>query len=820
MKNRGTIALTVLFFAGLVGLWLADSLQVPNAAERERQRGRILTGLANLKPDDLRKIEIEGKAGDPALVFERRAGQKWQMTSPLDVAANPSLVEGLAVTLKGLTRKPEAATQTGDPAHYGLAPASKTVRLWGQNTDTPLATLELGDVNLDRRFVRAGVAGIEVVPARGLEVVDLPPVRWRDHELFRVPTFEVDAVTVASPDRNLRFERSRDAWRITNPIQTLADEAKIEGMVASIGSLRVTNDAQYVANDVAKADLDRYGLAQPTLTITVTSGRGADQRPPQILEVGKPVENQPDRLYVRNADQNDVIAIDARILNDLKKVEPNEFRIAKVADIAPNRATRFRVESGAESFEIARSGNTWFLTHPSVGRADSKAVQEFFQTLEGLRTTLYLPPSKATEELSGLSKPSTTIQVWQTLAARPATAADSAATPEPIPTAGDPATFTLRIGKRDVQKKAVYVQVGDDPTVLILPDSLTDNLFKHSWAYRDRLFLAVATDQIERVEFDGLGKRVMLQAPILKLEAFKNAPVGWWMSEPVAAPADRDAVTKLFKLLGAFRVDGFAAESPPSLASFGLDAPSLKVTWSTPTALPPTPLRLPPSSDPNSRTLRFDEQTLLIGSLVPDRRAMRYAKLAGSPVVFMLGGENLAALDAEWHEHQVLQFDPTEVSKVHLNWPGSSWSFDVARTEGVWSIVGPIDVPGFDPAAATSIIQAASALTATRFIQYQGAIPATVGMTPPRLVLLFSGEKFARPVELVLGSLTDPTQGCASVPQIQPGAVFLTKFAPFVPWLQIQPALRDGLPEDVFHREPTVTASPTDRPGQTTGQSR
>ena len=819
MKNRGTTALIALFFAGLVGLWVADWSQTPSAVDLARQRGRILAGLVNLRPDDLRKIEIDGGPDAPALVFERRAGRRWQMTAPLDVAANPSLVEGLAFRLKELTRKPEATTLTGDPATYGLAPASKTVRLWGAATDAPVALLELGAVNLDRRFVRAGAAGIEVVPAEGLDVVDLPPVRWRDRELFRVPTFEVDAVALKRPEHDLKFERGVDAWRIIEPIRTLAEESKIEGLVASIGSLRITDPAQYVADDVPATDHARFGLDQPSLTITVSSGRGDASRPSQSLEVGKPLEGQPERRYARMTNQNDVVALDARVLNELIKAAANEFRTAKVADIAPNRATRFRIKAGDAPFEVTRSGNTWFVVRPTPGRADPKAVQEFFQALEGLRTRLYLPPSGATENLAGLEDPAEVIQVWQ--AADPRVAAPTSPTTEP-PSADDPPTFTLKLGNHDAGKKIVYAQTEGDTSILALPEAMTANLFKTSWAFRDRLILAEPTDQIERIKFDGLGKQVTIHAPVVKIDLFKNAAVGWWLSEPVAAPADNPSVAKLLKLLAAFRVDGFAAENPPSLAPFGLANPSLQITWSVPAALPPSPVPTPPASDSSTGQLRFDEQTLLIGGPVAERRSMRYAMLAGRPLVFMLGGETLATLDAEWHTHQALKFDPAAIRQIHVTWPGSSWAADLHRTDQTWEIIGPMDLPDFDPTAADAIVRAASRLTTPRYLQYTGAIPPTIGLTPPRLMIKFTGEPGTEPVELALGVPADAQQGYAATPASRPGAVFLAEISPFLPWLAIQPPLRDGLPEDVFLRDtPAPPASEAiDRPGQSGEQPR
>ena len=830
MKNRGTTALIVLFFAGLIGLWVGETwCRSPPPPSVDRNKGvHPDVDLINVKSDDLRKIEIQGPS--ESLVFERREGNRWQMTTPLNVAANPSMVEGLAFKLKELTRKPQAGTLDGDPAGFGLAPANRRVMLWGQATAAPIAAIDLGTVSLDRRYVRASTpgAGVEVVPAQGLEVVDLPPVRWRDREVFRVPTFEVDALQIQAPagnDRpaqNLQFARSLDAWRIVAPIRVLAVEGKVEGLIASFGSLRITNEAQYVANDVPEAELDRYGLKNPSLTVSISAGRGSSRRPVQMLQVGKPVEGNPERLYALVGDQDDVISVDTGVLNGLARARPSDFRSERVADFAPNRVTHFEVESRGKAYKVWRSGRDWRLDDPG-GRADPKAVAEFFQALEGLRTGNYLPPNSEATRESGLDRPAEIIRVWQTPAA-PAASTDLDRTVARNPE--DP-WLTLKLGKRDAGKKVLYAQTGEDETVLALPDTVASALFKQSWAFRDRLILTAATEQIERIRFDGLGKQVTLQAPPIKLNLTQNAPTGWWLSEPVLALADDPAVAKLLKLLAAFRVDGFAADGPVPLASYGLDHPALKVTWSVPaTAAVPSPVPLPPPSDPATGVIRFDDQTLLIGAPVPDRKSMRYAMLQGLPVVFMVGGENLATLDAEWHDHRIAKFDPDQVETVHLTWPGTDWSFNLARTAAGWSIVGPMDVPGFAPEPTPAALQAAAILTTTRFLQYAGETPSTVGLTPPRLTLRFVGPKLTQPVELALSGVLDNGQCYAQVSAVQPGAVFLVDAAPFAPWLKLRPPVKLAFPDDVFLREPAAATNlapapgPADRPGQTGGEPR
>lgn len=829
MKNRGTTALIALFFAGLLGLWAADRLRIPTAAERERRNPRILAELVDIKPDDLRKVEILG--GPQPLAFERREGNRWQMTAPIDAAADPSLVEALAFRLKELRRKPQADTLADDPATYGLAPPDRRVLLWGRATDAPLARLEVSKANLDRRFVRADRdgAGVEAIPAQGLEVLDLPAIRWRDREVFRVPSFEVSDVQVdrpgtaagpagAEPARTLRLERGPDAWRIVEPFRTLADEAKVEGLIAGLGSLRITGDDQFVADNVPPAARERFGLDRPALTVRVAAGRGPGRRPDQVLHVGKPVPDRPGRVYALVGDQDDVITVDARPLEGLGGANPTSLRAEKVADFDGNRVTQFRVESGDSCYTVRRTGRgDWRLDDPG-GRADPKAVQEFLKALDGLRTGIYLPPSPEADRTCGLERPAEVIKLWQVEA--PAGRGGVGPGQASPGAAGEP-RLVLELGRRDAGKKVFYARSGGDPTILALPEGAAGELLKPAWAFRDRLIVAVPADQVEQVRFDGLGKKVTIQAPPLKLNLAKNAPTGWWLSEPVYARADEAAVAKFLKLLASFRVDGYAADRPASLKPFGLDAPTLRVTWSVPAApgslADPSPLAAPGLAGP--RPLRFEQQALLVGDEVPERKSMRYAMLEGYPVVFILGGETLATLDGEWHDHGVLAFPAEKVESIHLAWPGEGKTADLALHGDGWKFTGGTTIGGIEPEAAAGAVRAAAGLTTTRFTQYAGEIPGDLGLTPPRLTIRFEGTGLSQPAELALGGVLANGQAYAAAPRSQPGAVFLVDAKPFAAWLAARPAGTMRLPDDVFRRDPAPDATP-DRPGQPGGEPR
>ena len=792
MKNRGTYLLLALFFAGLVGLWVADFAQLPTRSQRERMSNRILHELLDTKPDDLRKIEILG--GDEPIVFERREGNRWQMTAPMDVAADPSKVETLAYNLKELSRKPDAATLEGDPGRFGLSPPERTIRLWGPKTDAPLTSLDVGKASLDRRYVRAvGAEGVEVVDTKGLELIRLPAGRWRDHELIRVPSFEVDSVKISSGGKSLQLQRGRDAWRVTAPIQVLAAEAKVDGLIADLGSLRVLDDSRFVANDVPEADLDRYGLKTPTLTVEIDAGRvdrlNVDRRRvAQVIHVGKPVEGKEGQVYARRGDQDDVVVVDQRVLKDLKP-NPNAFRSPKVADINPNRVLRIGVEEADGSLvEAVRSGNEWTIVRPSPARGDRQAIQEFLKSLDQLQTSIYLTSKEAPD--SGLDKPTLVLKVWQARDPR-----------EPIGTAstdprGEPA-LTLRIGRRDAATKSIFARIGTDPTILALPDSANDFLPRNVLAFRDRQILALTTDQIEQIKFDGPGRKFTLNAPVLKHNSMGIDPVGWWMVEPVAAPTDAPSVGRLLKLLANLRAESLVTEKPEALEKYGLDAPALKLTWS---ALPQFSMVPGPSkADPSPGTISLESFSLLVGSPLRDRPSFRYAKLSDQPLIFTVGTDVLTVLDLEWRDHRVLSFDPSHVRKVRLDWPDRGFALNSSPGGGTrtWALDGPVDAPDFDPARINPLLDAASKLTTTRFIQHLGEFREGAGLTPPRLAIRFDFDDGSPPRTLKIGSPAGRGQVLATTETADKGAVFLVPEAAFGPLTKI-PRHRGDLPDNVF----------------------
>ncbi len=195
-------------------------------------------------------------------------------------------------------------------------------------------------------------------------------------------------------------------------------------------------------------------------------------------------------------------------------------------------------------------------------------------------------------------------------------------------------------------RKSIYARIEGDSTILALPDTANSFLPRNPLAFRDRQVLAVDTDPIEQIKLVGRTRKVTLNGPILKVgrQNMGLAPPGWWLVEPVAAPADAPTMGKLLRLLGNLRAESLVTEKPESLEKYGLKVPDLTLIWSSHPMF--SMLNKPSKDEESSGTIPLEDHSLMVGAAVPDRPSTRYAKLGDSSLIFTLGPDALGTLDA------------------------------------------------------------------------------------------------------------------------------------------------------------------------------
>ena len=712
-NNRSTLILAGIFFAVLIAWWGVERAGVLTEKERRLRETRILPTLIDVPEADLQTLEID--RGSERLVFKRR-GQKvgrWLMVEPIEVAAEPTRLETLVRNLKELRKSPDSGSIAGSPDSYGLAPPVATVKLWsgaaaggdGHTKTEPVAALELGKTMRNIQYVRTvGTDSIEIADAKLLNAIDLPLSEWRERVVMGAPSFQVASVTVTRPDQVIRAERGKKGqWRLSKPINVPANPAKVESLIAALSSLRVVDgDKGFVADNVK--DFARFGLESP-VTIEMTTTQPGDL--PLVLHVGKPVPDHPDRIYVRQGDQDDVVIVEAKALAEVPST-PAALRGKAVADIEPAAVTEIRIETKIGTFAVSKRPDQWALTSPRAEKADTESVMALLNRIDALQASEFFEPSRIGD--SQLDPALMTIKIWEAASAQSGTWAS----------VGEPA-LVLRIGRHDALRKTVFARLENDQVILALPDTILDVLPKSAFAFRDLGVLSLNPADIRKLT-------ITRGVRIDELEPDKEGePNRWRLLRPTIARADARSVAQALGSLSRLRADQFVSDTAEELKKFGLDQPILEIAW---------------ESDRAHR--------LMVGAQVP-RTAAYYARTDDNPFIFTIKTEVLKPFEAEFRDHTVLAFPEAKAQRVVLRWgwPKRYVAFrprsQAAKGQNEWVDEPGSDAAGIDQSRIKPLVRALSQLETLRFLQYDGEIPPGTGLHRPRLT-----------VEVELGSPAAP----------------------------------------------------------------
>ena len=767
--SRATYVLLGLFFAGLLLLWGLDRAGVLTEAERNRRADRVLPDLIDASPDDVHKIEID--RGGERLVFEKLGRRNWRMRAPLDVAADPGAFRNVFANLKNLRKSPDAGTIQGSAQDFGLDPPTATVRVWVGTSESPneppSATLALGETAGGNRYVRAGDgAGIEVVDKRALDVIDRPAVEWRETRPIPLSTFQIEGLAIHRPGLDIKAERGAGGrWRLTSPVRFPADDAKVEGALASLCSIRIkAAEGGFAADGVT--DFAPFGLDQPAVTIELTPSSD-DPAGPLVLLVGSSPKNDPKRVYVRRSDQNEVALVDGGFLAEIPTAL-EAFRDRHVAEVVPPAVDRIEIKAPEGLFQIVRAREGWELKSPRPGKADPILVEALLGSIDALQTSEFLDAKHLAD--MGLDPPLTTLKLWQR---------------GPDGAAAEPAV-DLNFGLHDVLKKTIYAQVPGDSVVLAVPDTFLSVLPKTSFAYGD---LSLPAAQPERI--DQLTIALKHRTVVLEPDSESATPNQWSMVSPVKAPADARAVATALATLANLRAREYVADDVGDGVRFGLDAPSLEVKWRYGKSGSA-------SAEPAATT------SLRIGEAVPGEPGARYATIGDRPAVFALDEATLQPFVAEFHETLVLSFPVDAARRLILRSPHRQLAFARrALPQGDatdWSPEAGTSAQGVDLSRFNDLVKALSQLRTPGFLQYEGPFPESTGLAEPRLVVEvgFDGDQPPRRVRFGKSTETGWIYAAAGDDDARSGPVFMM---PAAAWEALIPQADQGapaLPSNVF----------------------
>jgi hypothetical protein len=219
-----------------------------------------------------------------------------------------------------------------------------------------------------------------------------------------VPADQIQQIAVKKKDGSqLVLDRQNGKWSLTQPENLPADQDSVSSMTSALAPLT----ADSVVED-KPADEAKFGLASPSLTVTVTR-KGAQ---PETIEFG---DDAPagSLVYVKDSLNPKIYAVASSAKTSFDK-SVNDLRDKRLLTFDNEKLTSVEVDSkkGPASFAKNNQGD-WQITKPGPYRADSFQVEELIRKLQDAKMdlTASADDQKKTAALFAAGQPVATVKV-------------------------------------------------------------------------------------------------------------------------------------------------------------------------------------------------------------------------------------------------------------------------------------------------------------------------------------------------------------------------------------------------------------------------
>jgi hypothetical protein len=389
--------------------------------------------------------------------------------------------------------------------------------------------------------------------------------------------------------------------------------------------------------------------------------------------------------------------------------EQAEARKGRVFSAEAKDVSQIQVTRPSDTVTVRREGEDWQLAAPVKARADRGKVDETLTsvvTAKGDREIDAHPKNLAD---FGLDKPAADILL----------------------TLKDGKTLGLQLGARTPTGVWVYAREKDKPGVFTLPDSVLRLATAPVADFRDKTILAFDATSVS-------GLDVTIGGETLALD---HAGSVWNITRPVARRADGDLIGDFLNKLGAARIKEFVAESPASLAPWGLDRP--------------VRLSLVSGRDKDRTT-----KALLLGKEDTEKKGV-YAMRDGESSVLLIPQDVWTALPknvAAARNKTLVEVDRDKVAGVELESPKGRVT--LVRDNDRWKITGPEALPA-DQVEAGGILFKLRDVKATGFLT-EDASGIAKYLAKPEARVTVSLKDGAPPVTVLLAPAPEKRGGEAT----------------------------------------------------------
>ncbi|OOP55179.1 MAG: hypothetical protein AYP45_16390 [Candidatus Brocadia carolinensis] len=621
----------------------------------------------------IKKIELNNESGK--VVLQKGEDNYWQIVEPLKLRSDNSEVNSILSEFEFMN-KVGAFKQEGDKPFdlkdYGLDTPKISISMYTDIPAKPDKIQVFGPKDKYTVFVGQKLAAgdnvyikldasdeVVVVPGTLLGKVTKNILDLRSKWVFSFDKEAVDKVEVKSAEYDIVCNRKGSFWRISEPVNDLADLEKVKDLLSKLKNLQIDRN-DFITEEAG--DLVKFGLNAPRYTVTITE-KGVSQ----AVMFGHSLDN---KVYVKRVDEPTVFFLKDIILADLNK-KPNDLRDRKVVrfeSIGTYGVNKLEIKTPNDLIAIEKSLDLdWKLTKPINIYADQDTVKNFIEKIKTLEIEDFISDKPTDLAAYGLKNPVFEISVTKE---------------------EDKELAKFFVGNKLPDGTKCYVKrVGEDPVYTAPTVEFYDRIENPLLRFRDRLVSEFNKDLV---------KKLVIEKPdrtyVCDITNKKDAEgqFQWELSKPVQTTADTNAINQIIWDMSFLKVDNYVVQGPKDLNPYGLNNPVLRVSVTyekVPEQISEEDRKKTESDVKPKEPLEkiVETRTLLIGKKVKDGdKVSSYGMFADSDLVFELSWPKIKNLDAELVPTKILSFERTDVKELTLNY--NERSLSLKKVNNVWKL--------------------------------------------------------------------------------------------------------------------------------------
>jgi hypothetical protein len=394
---KSTIALIVVL-VGLGAYIYFVTWKQPDSTEASSKQEKV---FASLETDKIEEVKVKSEKGETTTV--KKENGAWQMTAPVATKADESEVSGITNSLGQIAVTRVVDENPSDLKEYGLATPRIEIN-FKAGGDKDYRKLYIGDKSPtggDLFAKRNDEKKVFLIPAFQESSFNKDTFQLRDKSLWKFERDKVDSVDLTAGGKTLALARTSGEWKITRPLEARADFGTVEGL---IGRLQSAQMKAFIADQPTPADLKKYGLEKPDVTVNINAGSAKAT----LLVGGKAEDNT---VYVRDASRPAVMTVESSLVDELKKGS-DEYRKKDIFEFRSFNANRVEFTRNGETIAFEKTKGTgdkdpdkWKRVSPTPGDVDKDKIEGMLSRLSNMRAASFA----ASDAKTGLDKPALSV---------------------------------------------------------------------------------------------------------------------------------------------------------------------------------------------------------------------------------------------------------------------------------------------------------------------------------------------------------------------------------------------------------------------------